>query len=205
MIRLDAEAVEKFGALLADPPWHFRVWSEKGAGRSATRHYPIMETDDICKLNVPSLCAKDCVLFLWATPPCIEAAFRVISAWGFTYKTVGFTWVKTTTNGLLHWGMGYWSRANTELCLLATRGHPVRQARNVHSVIISPVREHSRKPDEQYERIERLVDGPYMELFARFAHPGWTSWGNEVCSELDRPKQVVVSKDGIEDIGEGVE
>ncbi len=99
--------------------------------------------------------------------------------WGFEYKTAAFTWAKTTSKDNWHFGCGYWTRANAELCLLGTRGTPKRLSRAVRQLLISPVREHSRKPDETHERIERLVAGPYLELFARQSRPGWTTWGNE--------------------------
>lgn len=130
-------------------------------------------------LPVASIAADDCVLFLWATYPNLPDAFRVIDSWGFTYKTVAFTWIKTNKDGTPFMGLGYWTRANAEVCLLATRGRPKRKARDVPQVIISRRREHSRKPDEQYEHIMRLVDGPYIELFARYPWPGWAGWGLE--------------------------
>jgi N6-adenosine-specific RNA methylase IME4 len=114
-------------------------------------------------------------------------AFRLIEAWGFTFKTVGFYWAKLNKKVAgaqfaerdFFTGLGYWTRANAEQCLLATRGRPKRKAKNVKRLIVSPRREHSRKPDETYERIERLVDGPYLELFGRASRPGWDSWGDQ--------------------------
>ena len=158
-----------FGAILADPPWEFRTWSARGRGRSAERHYrSTLTLDEIKALPVSEIAAPDCVLFLWATWPCLFAALDVIAAWGFNYKTVGYVFIKQTKRGNgLHWGTGYWTRANSEPCLLATRGKPKRLHADVHQVIIEPRREHSRKPDCTRERIERLVAGPYLELFAR--------------------------------------
>ena len=112
-------------------------------------------------------------------------ALKVIEAWGFTYKTCAFCWNKGNTLPLFpddfrdKMGLGYWTRANSEVCLLATRGKPKRLNADVRQIIQAPLREHSRKPDEVYSRIERLVAGPYLELFARQAWPGWDSWGNE--------------------------
>jgi N6-adenosine-specific RNA methylase IME4 len=115
------------------------------------------------------------------TNPLLPVGLEVITAWGSAYKTVGFTWVKTTQDGTgFPIGCGYWTRANAELCLLATRGQPQRLSRSVRQLIVSPRREHSRKPDEIYDRIEELVPGPYLELFARNRRPGWGSWGHEV-------------------------
>ncbi|MCB1992301.1 MAG: hypothetical protein KDG49_12655, partial [Geminicoccaceae bacterium] len=127
-------------------------------------------------------------LLMWATDPLLHRAFEVIEAWGFTYKTVGFYWVKLNkTAGTLVFdrksfftGMGFWTRANPELCLLATRGKPKRRSAAVPKLIVSPRREHSRKPDEAYAAIERLADGPYLELFARQTRPGWDAWGNQL-------------------------
>ena len=138
-------------------------------------------------LPVSELAAKDCTLFMWVTFPCLQEAFQVLEAWGFTYKTVAFVWVKQNRiSDSLFWGMGYWTRANAELCLLATRGHPKRAAKDVHQVIISHVEKHSRKPDEVRKRIERLMgDQPRIELFAREKSPGWDVWGNEVDSDIE--------------------
>jgi N6-adenosine-specific RNA methylase IME4 len=158
-----------FGAILADPPWQFETWSRKGMGRSAEQHYQTMTMRQIARLPVDDLAAPDCVLFLWACWPSIQDAFRIVEAWGFTYKTCAFSWMKADPSQSPvqpFAGMGYWTRANTEPCLLATRGRPKRLNADVRQGIIAPRREHSRKPDEIHERIERLVAGPYLELFA---------------------------------------
>jgi N6-adenosine-specific RNA methylase IME4 len=170
----------KYAVVLADPPWRFTVWSDKGA-RCAENHYPTMTQGEIEALRVADLAARDCALFLWSTMPTLPSAFSVIEAWGFQYKTCAFTWVKTTLDGTRpRNGQGYWTRANAELCLLATRGSPRRINADVSSVILEPRREHSRKPDEVAARIERLVAGPYIELFARHPRLGWHAWGNQV-------------------------
>lgn len=177
--------MKKYKVILADPPWAFRAWSNKGMGRSAEQHYPTMGLEDIKALPVADLAAEDCVLFLWATFPMLKEALEVIDTWGFTYKTVAFTWVKENRKSPgLFWGLGYWTRANAEVCLLATRGSPKRQSAAVHQVILSPVERHSKKPDEVQERIVTLMgDVPRVELFARQETPGWDVWGNEVeCS-----------------------
>jgi N6-adenosine-specific RNA methylase IME4 len=170
-----------FGAILADPPWHFEVWSFKaGYGRHARRHYRTMSVDQISALPVADIAAKNCVLFMWITWPMLEHALEVIAAWGFKYKTCGFAWLKVDAAQKVWAGTGYWTRANSEVCLLATRGHPKRRHADVRQGIIAPRREHSRKPDGVHERIERLVGGPYLELFARQRRRGWRCWGNEV-------------------------
>ena len=117
---------------------------------------------------------------MWAVDSHLDQAIELGRAWGFKYKTRAFTWRKLTKDGTrARIGMGYWTRKQTELCLLFTRGRPERFDMGVREIIDAPRREHSRKPDEQYERIERLVAGPYLELFARQAWPGWTAWGDE--------------------------
>jgi N6-adenosine-specific RNA methylase IME4 len=146
-----------------------------------------MSLTEIKELPVGQWAADDCVLLLWATDPLLEKAFDVIRAWGFTYKTVGFYWIKLNKSApqlvydkrSFFTGLGFWTRANPEPCLLATRGHPHRCRADVSKLIVSPRREHSRKPDDVYERIEALCEGPYLEMFARTRRDGWFSWGPE--------------------------
>lgn len=169
----------KAGVIYADPPWSFQVRSAKGKGRSAEAWYDTMSLADIKALPIQQWAAADCVLLIWVTDPFLRLGFEVIDAWGFTYKTVGFYWAKTP----LSWfGTGYWTRANPEQCLLATRGHPKRQSADVPKLITAPRREHSRKPDEAYALIERLCNGPYLELFARQRRTGWKALGLEADS-----------------------
>jgi N6-adenosine-specific RNA methylase IME4 len=175
----------QFGAILADPPWDFKTWSGKTNARGPQNHYDTMEMNDIAKLPVGDLAADNCVLFMWTCWPVLFAAPRIMTEWGFTYKTCAFSWMKADPYRLFaddatpFAGLGYWTRANTEPCLLATRGKPKRLNADVRQGIIAPRREHSRKPDGIHERIERLVAGPYLELFARQQRPGWTVWGNQ--------------------------
>jgi N6-adenosine-specific RNA methylase IME4 len=171
---------QKYGVIYADPPWSFRTWSNKGTGRSAVSHYDCMDFTDIAALPVASIAADDCTLLLWATDPLLPKALELIDAWGFTYKTVGFTWAKTNAKSEGYFtGMGYWTRSNPEMCLLATRGKPARSVKDVRQLVVAPRREYSRKPDEVAERIVRLLAGPYIELFARTARRGWDSWGDQ--------------------------
>ncbi len=177
-----------FKAILADPPWAFVAWGDQSNSKTdVNRHYQTMSRGDIAALPVKDLVATDCVLFLWCCwPSLVSAALPVIAQWGFTYKTCAFSWMKgdpyrlfadEATPNMLG---GYWSRSNTEPCLLATRGNPKRLNADVRQGIIAPRREHSRKPDCIHERIERLVAGPYLELFARQStRPGWTFWGDQ--------------------------
>lgn len=186
-----------YSAILADPAWHFKSRTalqvgNPGSRRDAERHYAVMRLDAIAALPVRDLAAKDAHLFLWTTGPMLRDAFSVIEAWGFRYSSVAFTWVKLkrSHNPLqlrvvplaaadLHVGLGLTTRKNAEFCLLARKGSARRNAKNVREIILSPVREHSRKPDDVFERIEAYCDGPYIELFARQQRPGWHAWGNE--------------------------
>lgn len=170
-----------FGAILADPPWHYPRQDGRGL------KYDTLSERQLVRLPVDDLAAQDCVLFIWSVWPRLDQSLRLCAAWGFEYKTCAFDWTKAN-NTQIHFfeeeldtriGMGNWTRANTEPCLLATRGKPKRLNADVRQGIIAPRREHSRKPDGIHERIERLVAGPYLELFARQRRPGWTCWGNE--------------------------
>ncbi len=177
---------KKYAVILADPPWAYHVYAQKGKGRSAESHYPTMRLEDIKALPVADIADKNCALFLWVTFPQLEDAFAVIKAWGFAYKTVAFVWVKQNKKSdSLFWGMGYWTRTNVELCLLATRGNPKRASAAVHQVVVSHIQEHSRKPEEVHKRIIQLMgDVPRAELFARRKAEGFDVWGNEVESEI---------------------
>lgn len=172
-----------FGVIYADPPWRY---DNRGCKGAAENHYPTMSLDEICALPVAELADRDCALFLWATFPQLPEALEVIKAWGFRYKTVAFVWLKQNRKALTWvYGMGFWTRSNAEVCLLATRGHPKRQDKGIHQFIISPLEGHSKKPDEARHRIERLMgDLPRIELFARQSSPGWQVWGNEVQSDI---------------------
>ncbi len=171
-----------YGAILADPPWRFEVWAH------GVPDYDRMTFEEIANLPVADLAADAAVLFLWACWPSLPEALNILPKWGFQYKTCGFCWVKGDTRQpdffredfTSYMGLGYWTRANSEVCLLATRGKPKRLNADVRQGIIEPRREHSRKPDCVHKRIERLVAGPYLELFARQRRPGWDCWGNEV-------------------------
>ena len=162
----------RYGALLIDPPWDFRTWSPKGMDRSPS--YKTLLAGELSAIPVADYAADDSTLFLWAIDSHLKTALALIDEWGFVYKTVAFVWTKPSI------GMGYWTRKEAELCLLATRGKPKRVNADVRQVIKAPRRQHSRKPDEIYGRIERLVDGPYIEFFARQCWPGWDQWGDEV-------------------------
>ena len=189
---------QHFGVILADPPWHFKSYtalqmSNPGSRRDVERHYSTMSIDQIKDLPIVDLASPlGCHLFLWTTGPNLPLAFDVIKAWGFKYSGMAFTWAKLkqshnanqlrilpSLDGDFHVGLGLTTRKNCEFCLLARRGNARRNAKNIRELIIAPRREHSRKPDETYERIERYADGPYLELFGRQQRPNWTVRGNE--------------------------
>lgn len=183
----------KFKTILADPPWHFKAWSvdkqlaDGSRTRAVERHYKTQDSNWIEGLPVKEIADDDCALFLWGCWPMLEDGIRALKAWGFEYKTLAFCWVKTNQDHSPRMGLGYWTRANSEPCLLATRGKPKRLDKGVEQVIISGLGQHSEKPYEQYKRIEQLVEGPYLELFARkhyfgqtYPLPNWTFVGNEI-------------------------
>jgi N6-adenosine-specific RNA methylase IME4 len=181
-----AESGQRFPVIYADPPWPWETWGGAGGKiRSAPdNHYGTSPIEEIKALPVAPLAADDAALLLWCTWPhiAIGTHIEVVRAWGFEPKTAAFVWVKqvSETNDKLATGMGYFSRSNTEVCLLATKGAPKRLAKDVHQVVLAPVGEHSAKPEEVRRRIERLFAGPYLELFARRPVDGWTVWGNEI-------------------------
>lgn len=172
---------KKYNIIYADPPWSYKDKALAG-NRGACCKYDTQSKDWIENLQVKSITADDCVLFMWVTMPKLNECFDVIKSWGFEYKTVAFTWIKKNKIAdSLFWGMGRWTRANAELCLLGTKGRPKRINAGVHSVIESKIEEHSKKPDETKVRIiELLGDLPRIELFARQKTVGWDVWGNEV-------------------------
>lgn len=166
-----------FKAILADPPWAFSTYSKPAGStphRTANEPYGVMSLGAIKALPVAEIAATDCVLFLWVVDSHLKMSFEVGEAWGFTYKTRAFEWVKP---GI---GMGYWTRKQAESCLLFTRGSPGRKSKGVRQVIDSRRQAHSQKPDQVYDRIEALVEGPYCELFARRRRIGWFQHGDEL-------------------------
>lgn len=140
-----------------------------------------MTVGEMGNLPIDKITEKDCVLFMWATYPKIEEALELIKKWGFTYKSIAFQWVKQNKSGNGYFfGLGRWTRGNSEPCLIATKGKPKRISTNVGQLIFSPLRNHSQKPDETREKITELIgDLPRIELFARQHADGWDCWGNE--------------------------
>lgn len=172
---------KKYNIIYADPAWSYRDKALSG-NRGACCKYSVMTIDDIKNLPVGDISASDCVLFLWVTMPKLNECFEVTNAWGFNYKTCAFTWVKRNKNKPTWFmGMGRWTRANAELCLLATKGTPKRISASIHSVIDTPIEGHSKKPMVVRDRIVELCGNlPRIELFARETCNGWDSWGNEI-------------------------
>ena len=171
---------KKYNIIYADPAWSYRDKALSG-NRGAGCKYPVMNIDDIKNLPVKDIADDNCILFLWVTFPKLNECFDVIKTWGFEYKTVGFTWVKKYRNGTNFMGMGRWTRANAEICMIATKGKPKRINAGIRQIIESIPERHSKKPDIVREKIVELVgDLPRIELFAREKINGWDSWGNEV-------------------------
>lgn len=186
---------KKYDIIYADPPWSYQ---DKGCNGACAKHYNTMSVEEICALPVANLAAKDCTLFMWATYPQMQEALKVIAAWGFKYKTIAFQWVKlnrnvqlnnftiATVQDILHkacfFGLGRWTRGNTECCLLATKGKPHRENNSVSQLIFAPLTKHSSKPPEARDRIKTLLGGGMhsIELFAREQVEGWDCWGDEV-------------------------
>lgn len=160
--------IKKYKVILADPPWAYKVWSDKGKGRSAESYYSTME--DVSKIDISRICDRDCALFMWSTFPCLPEALKLGADWGFTYKTVAFTWVKKNTKSNTNFvGMGYYTRANAEICLLFTKGKPLKRiSKGVQQIIEHKIGKHIQKPNECRKRIVMLFgDVPRVELFAR--------------------------------------
>lgn len=185
---------KKYQIIYADCPWSYKVWSEdkKSAQGCAKRHYNTMDIQDICNLPVDKIADKDCKLFLWVTPPCLQEGLQVMKAWGFEFKTIVFCWVKTNPkSGTPFFGIGHWTASNCELVLAGLRkgGKLNRQDKSISQIIMSPRRKHSQKPDCVRNKIVQLCgDLPRIELFARppkdrlFPDPsyeGWDVWGLE--------------------------
>jgi N6-adenosine-specific RNA methylase IME4 len=196
---------KRYDRILADPPWQYNDASKNRGG--AARHYRTMSLDDIAALPVSSITAPDCILFLWSTWPMLleGAAHKVIKSWGFDPRSCGFNWIKVypwkpftgkpdtdkikilkyDENGNMFEstpfvGMGHYTRSNSEVCIVARKGHPKRLYGGVSQIIISEHRAHSQKPSEQYGRIVQMLgDIPKIELFARNSWPGWDCWGLE--------------------------
>jgi len=170
----------RFGAILADPGIAFRAYSSEGEGRSPQKHYRCTPIADLLKVPVAEIAAADCFLFLWVPLRSVDLVLPLMGAWGFVFSGSAFVWAKQNKSGAGYFmGNGYGTRHNAEVCWLGRRGKPKRRSKAVRELIVAPRREHSRKPDEVYQRIEALCAGPYLELFARQQWPNWVCVGEE--------------------------
>lgn len=177
---------KRYSVIYADPPWFYNKRKDptKSFGKGAAGHYNVMKIDEIASIPIQRIAEKNCVLFLWVTFPNLIDGINLFEKWGFKYTTLGFSWIKTyPKNGKPVFGIGYYAKSNCEVCLMGIKGKMKPVSNSVSSCVISPRREHSRKPDEVRERIVELFgDVPRIELFARQWAEGWDCWGNQ-CEE----------------------
>jgi len=169
---------DKYSIIYADPPWQYY----EGGYKNQSQHYNTMTIDKLSELPVEDLAADDCILFLWVTFPILPEALSLMGQWGFEYSTIGFNWIKSNKGGKgFFFGLGRWTRSNSELCLIGTKGSPARKDASISQIIYTPVEKHSKKPDIVRDKIIQLVgDLPRIELFARQSTKGWDVWGNEI-------------------------
>jgi len=176
---------QHYGVIYADPPWAFKTYSDSDRGtvphRAEEAPYESMTQQELLALPVNEIAAKDCILHMWVISSHLDQAFELAARWGFAFKSLGMVWVKTQKGDpeTPKMGMGHWFRQEAEVCLLFTKGKPTRLGKGVRQTILEPAREHSRKPDAGYERVEALSAGPYVELFSRSSRAGWDAMGNE--------------------------
>jgi len=180
--------MKTYKLIYADPGWKYNDKCNSGK-RGSIHKYTVSAIEELIRLDIPSISDKDCLLAMWHVAPMPKEAIRLAEAWGFTVKTMkGFTWHKTTKHGKSHFGMGHYTRSNTEDCLFAVKGRPIRISASVPQFISSPIREHSRKPDEIRDRLVNLLgDVPRIELFARQVVAGWDVWGDQIESSIEMP------------------
>ena len=174
---------KKYNIILTDPPWNYgKSGGIKSSRGLAKKFYNTMTTNEIKNMDIESISNDNCYCFMWTTSPKLPESIEVMKSWKFEYFNVVFTWIKTNKiSDSLFWGMGNTTRANAEYVLLGRKGKLDRINADVHSVIISKIEKHSKKPDEVRDRIVRLFgDLPRIELFAREKIDGWDSWGLEV-------------------------
>lgn len=162
--------------VIVDPPWDVQQRGNYGA----VNHYKLMTLEQIKALPVGSLCAENAHCWLWVTNATLEIGFSILWAWDFTPRSI-FTWLKPRL------GLGVYLRNCTEHCILATRGKAPVRVKNQPNVGVFPIQDHSHKPEEFYDIVERVSPGPYLELFARRRRHGWTAWGNEIDSDVAIP------------------
>lgn len=176
---------KKYKIIYADPPWKY---ADRGCQGTMQNHYDGMELEDIKRMKINEIADKDCILFIWVTYPMLKEGLELIESWGFKYKSIAFQWIKLNKSGKGYFfGLGRWTRGNSECCLLATKGKPKRISASVFQLVFSPLTKHSKKPSIIREKIIELVgDLPKIELFARQRFEGWDAWGNEVPNETQK-------------------
>ena len=180
------EGLGKYNIIYADPPWRY---NDRKCSGACEHHYNTMSIKELCHLPIQNITADTCILFLWTTYPMLQEAIQLINAWGFKYKTIGFQWIKLNKKVInplfiqknnMFFGLGRWTRGNTEPCLIAVKGKPKRISNKVSQIILEPIGIHSKKPEIVKDKIIELVgDMPRIELFARQKTEGWDVWGNE--------------------------
>ena len=170
-----------YDLILTDPPWRFRTWNEENQTKSAQNHYDLMDRETMLKMPVRELASGNCALVMWATQAQLHEAFELMAAWGFKFKTAG-AWAKQSSTGeKWAFGTGYLLRSAAEFFLIGVRGSVKVEDRGVRNLIVAPVREHSRKPDEMHAILESMFPlARKCELFCRERREGWDCWGNQV-------------------------
>lgn len=185
--------MKKYEIIYADPPWFYNARNNPDTkfSRGVHSYYPVMKTKEICELPVKEIADDNCALILWVTFPRLKDGLLVMESWGFRYVTVAFNWFKTNADGTPFFGIGYYSKSNTEIALLGVKGKMKPASNYVSQVIVSQKEQHSKKPDIVRTKIVELFgDIPRIELFAREKANGWDAWGNEIESDISFDKEV---------------
>ncbi len=181
--------LKKYSIIYMDPPWKYnsRANNNTRFRGGAGNHYNLMTMEEIRKLPINNLANENCALFLWVTFPMLDEQIKLFKEWKFDYKTLGFSWIKLNSKNLQpFFGVGYYTKSNCEVCLLGVKGRMKPVTNKISSVILSPRREHSRKPDEVRNKIVELFgELPRIELFAREKVKGWDAWGDEISSDIN--------------------
>jgi N6-adenosine-specific RNA methylase IME4 len=184
--------MKKYKIIYADPPWHYGSKSAVNnsvgnAIKPLSEHYPTMKLKDLVNMKVDSMLDDDAACFMWVTDSHLDEAIQILKAWGFTYKTIAFNWIKTTVKGNYCKNVAPWTIKSSEVCLLGTRGKMTKykKVNNIESLVIAPRTKHSKKPDEVRKRIELLFgDLPRLEMFARNSSEGWDVFGDEAPNSI---------------------
>ena len=172
---------KKYNIIYADPPWSYRNMGNIQA--TANSHYNTMKQKDIEDMGetIKKISDKNCMLFLWVTFPKLQEGLDTIKAWGFEYKTIGFNWIKKNKNGTIFFGVGWYTKSNSEICLIGVKGKPFKQSNSISQIVETIREEHSKKTAIVRNKIVDFCgDLPRIELFARQQVEGWDCWGDEV-------------------------